>query len=80
MLSRTQTLLAYNVGITCVLAANDDMAISAAKMFLDTGKRVSQDMSLVEFDDMLIVRFSLYLFILEKMVRARHYFCGNTRD
>lgn len=52
-----QTLLARNVDVTCVLAANDDMAIGAAKVFLDAGKRVPQDISLAGFDDMLIGRY-----------------------
>ncbi|MGG2143712.1 substrate-binding domain-containing protein [Symbiopectobacterium sp. RP] len=51
-----QTLLGRNVDVTCVLAANDDMAIGAAKVFLDAGKRVPQDISLAGFDDMLIGR------------------------
>ncbi|QZN96215.1 LacI family DNA-binding transcriptional regulator [Symbiopectobacterium purcellii] len=52
-----QTLLARNLDVTCVLAANDDMAIGAAKVFLDAGMRVPQDMSLAGFDDMLIGRY-----------------------
>lgn len=52
-----QALLNGDADFTCVLAANDDMAIGAAKAFLDAGLRVPGDISLAGFDDMLIGRY-----------------------
>lgn len=52
-----QTLLADKADFSCVLAANDDMAIGAAKAFLDAGLRVPGDISLAGFDDMQIGRY-----------------------
>ncbi len=44
-------LLARNVPFTCVLAANDDMAIGVAKACYEAGLKLPQDVSLAGFDD-----------------------------
>ena len=50
-------LLALNVPFTCVLAANDDMAIGLAKAFQDAGKTVPGEISLAGFDDSVIGKY-----------------------
>ncbi|MDU4356357.1 LacI family DNA-binding transcriptional regulator [Phytobacter diazotrophicus] len=50
-------LLALNIPFTCVLAANDDMAIGLAKAFQDAGKSVPGEISLAGFDDSVIGKY-----------------------
>ena len=50
-------LLARNVPFTCVLAANDDMAIGLAKAFQEAGKSVPEAISLAGFDDAVIGKY-----------------------
>jgi len=50
-------LLARNVAFTCVLAANDDMAIGLAKAFQEAGKSVPEAISLAGFDDAVIGKY-----------------------
>lgn len=50
-------LLAQDITFTCVLAANDDMAIGLAKAFQDAGKSVPGEISLAGFDDSVIGRY-----------------------
>jgi len=50
-------LLARNIPFTCVLAANDDMAIGVAKAFQDAGKTIPGDISLAGFDDSVIGKY-----------------------
>lgn len=50
-------LLARKIPFSCVLAANDDMAIGLAKAFQDAGKTVPGDISLAGFDDAVIGKY-----------------------
>ena len=50
-------LLAQNIPFTCVLAANDDMAIGLAKAFQEAGKSLPDDISLAGFDDSVIGKY-----------------------
>lgn len=50
-------LLARNVPFSCVLAANDDMAIGVAKALHEAGLRIPQDVSLAGFDDSVIGKY-----------------------
>lgn len=50
-------LLARNVPFTCVLAANDDMAIGVAKALHEAGLRIPQDVSLAGFDNSVIGQY-----------------------
>lgn len=50
-------LLARDIPFTCVLAANDDMAIGVAKALQDAGKTVPGDISLAGFDDSVIGKY-----------------------
>ena len=52
-----RTLLASGIAVTCVLAANDDMAIGAAKAISESGRHIPQDISLAGFDDSIIGRY-----------------------
>lgn len=52
-----QQLLARNVPFTCILAANDDMAIGVAKACQEAGLRLPQDVSLAGFDDSVIGQY-----------------------
>jgi len=52
-----RALLARNVPFTCVLAANDDMAIGVAKALHEAGLRIPQDVSLAGFDDSVIGKY-----------------------
>lgn len=50
-------LLARNIPFTCVLAANDDMAIGVAKALHEAGLRIPEDVSLAGFDDSVIGKY-----------------------
>ena len=50
-------LLSRDIPFTCVLAANDDMAIGVAKALQDAGKTVPGDISLAGFDDSVIGKY-----------------------
>lgn len=50
-------LLARKQPFTCVLAANDDMAIGVAKALNEAGLRIPQDVSLAGFDDSVIGKY-----------------------
>ncbi|MGP3590833.1 LacI family DNA-binding transcriptional regulator [Vagococcus sp. WN89Y] len=52
-----RALLARNVAFTCVLAANDDMAIGVAKALHEAGLRIPQEVSLAGFDDSVIGKY-----------------------
>ncbi|WJD48516.1 LacI family DNA-binding transcriptional regulator [Enterobacter sp. PGRG2] len=51
------TLLKQRRDMTCILAANDDMAIGVTKALTDQGFRVPQDISVAGFDDSTIGRY-----------------------
>lgn len=53
-----RALLAAGISFTCVLAANDDMAIGAAKAFSEAGLRLPDEVSLAGFDDSIIGRYA----------------------
>ncbi|MDY0972369.1 LacI family DNA-binding transcriptional regulator [Siccibacter turicensis] len=53
-----RALLAAGIPFTCVLAANDDMAIGAAKAFSEAGLRLPDEVSLAGFDDSIIGRYA----------------------
>lgn len=53
-----RALLAAGIPFTCVLAANDDMAIGAAKAFSEAGLRLPAEVSLAGFDDSIIGRYA----------------------
>lgn len=53
-----RALLATGIPFTCVLAANDDMAIGAAKAFSEAGLRLPDEVSLAGFDDSIIGRYA----------------------
>lgn len=53
-----RALLAAGIPFTCVLAANDDMAIGAAKAFSEAGLRLPNEVSLAGFDDSIIGRYA----------------------
>ncbi|HAV7783728.1 TPA: LacI family DNA-binding transcriptional regulator [Escherichia coli] len=50
-------LLKQRRDMTCILAANDDMAIGVTKALTDQGFRVPQDISVAGFDDSTIGRY-----------------------
>lgn len=50
-------LLKNNVDFTCVLAANDDMAMGAIKAFTECGYAIPADISVAGFDDADIGRY-----------------------
>jgi len=50
-------LLKNNVDFTCVLAANDDMAMGAIKAFTERGYAIPADISVAGFDDADIGRY-----------------------
>ncbi len=50
-------LLKQRRDMTCILAANDDMAIGVTKAMTDQGFRVPQDISVAGFDDSTIGRY-----------------------
>lgn len=50
-------LLKNNVDFTCVLAANDDMAMGAIKAFTERGYAIPSDISVAGFDDADIGRY-----------------------
>ncbi|MGY5955712.1 LacI family DNA-binding transcriptional regulator [Kosakonia sp. BK9b] len=50
-------LLARKVPFSCILAANDDMAIGVAKACQEAGLRLPQDVSLAGFDDSVIGKY-----------------------
>ncbi|XTZ39241.1 LacI family DNA-binding transcriptional regulator [Salmonella enterica] len=52
-----QQLLASKAKFSCVLAANDDMAIGVAKALHEAGLRIPQDVSLAGFDDSVIGKY-----------------------
>ncbi|HKS33480.1 MAG TPA: LacI family DNA-binding transcriptional regulator [Enterobacteriaceae bacterium] len=52
-----RALLASGQAFSCVLAANDDMAIGLAKAFQDAGLRIPDDISLAGFDDSVIGKY-----------------------